>query len=156
MCLHVAFDVIIMPSVCEVMVQVSYIILEQSHCLMTHILKYSCFTTHKELIYSCYIYHSFNSDICIFPLLPDRVYNWICYWVELNVKSNLSGMHINRQIQIMYSQHAHATQIYPDDKIWCGWHCLQWKIIGMSQHVSSIIMNDVWKRKVTAEDRGIM
>lgn len=62
---------------------------------------------------------------------------------------------VNRQIQIAESLHARTTQIYPDDKIWCGWHCLQWKIIGMSQHVSSIIMNDVWKRKVTAEDWGI-
>lgn len=70
------------------------------------------------------------------------------------LKSNLWGMHIKRQIQI--SLHVHTTQIYPDDKIWCGWHCLQWKIIGMSQHVTSVIMNDVWKRKVTAEDRSIM
>lgn len=107
-------------------------------------------------IYSYYIYHSFNSDICILPMLPHCDCIWICFWVALNAKSNLYGMHINRQIQIMESLHAHTTQIYTDDKIWCGWHCLWWKIIGMSQHVSSIIMNDVRKRKVTAEDRGIM
>lgn len=122
--------------------------LNESHA---HILTF--FPPCKHLVCSFYIYHSSNGDICIFPPLPDCVYDWICFWVELSTKSNLWGMHINRQIQIMGSPHAHTTQIY---QIWCGWHCLQWKIIGMSQHVSSIIMNDARKRKVTAEDRGIM
>lgn len=139
-----------------IFIQLCYLYCDVDCALMTSTLRDSHFSTYKGLIYSRYMYQSFNSDICIFPLLPDCVYKWICFWVELKAKSNLWGTHINRQIQITEGLHAHTTQIYPDDKIWCGWHCLQWKIIGMSQHVSGIIMNDVQKRKVTAEDRGIM
>lgn len=60
-----------------------------AHCLMTSTHIDSHFPTYKDLIYSLYMYQSFNSDICIFPLLPDCVYSWICFWVELNTKSNL-------------------------------------------------------------------
>lgn len=61
----------------------------RTHCLMTSTLRDSHFSAYKDLIYSRYMYQSFNGDICIFPLLPDCVYNWICFWVELNTKSNL-------------------------------------------------------------------
>lgn len=67
----------------------------------------------------------------------------------------ISWPHINTQIQIMESPHENAAQIHPDDKIWCGWHRLQWKIIVMSQHAACIMVNDVWKRKVTAEDQAL-
>lgn len=118
-----------------------------SHSVTTHL------STCKRPLCSFHTYHSSNGDICIPPPpLPDCVYHWICFGVELNTKSNLWGMHVNRQVQITASPHAHATQIY---QIWCGWHWLRWKIIGMSQHVSNIIMNDARKRKVTAEDRGV-
>lgn len=115
------------------------------------------FFTHSLILFISHLH------ACIFCLLmPDCVCIWIPLFLfflcgtELTAKSNLQDSHINRQIQIMESPHENTTQIYPDDKIWCGWQCLQWKIIGMSQHVSSIMVNDVQKRKVTAEDWGIV
>lgn len=76
-------------------------------------------------------------------------------WIKCETAS-AGQPHKHRQIQITASQHENMTQIYTDDKIWRAWHWLQWKIIGMSQHVSGVMVNDVCTRKVTAEDRGIM